>query len=103
MLVGELETRVIELRHLDDVIGGGDLFPVVSKELSEVHGVVQSANYTERIRRRLFTVVGSSPSLPDGLPVMRGCTPRLNVSILMGSLLRGMRMTARSRPNFCLH
>lgn len=24
MLLGELETRVIELRHLDDVIGGGD-------------------------------------------------------------------------------
>jgi transcriptional regulator with XRE-family HTH domain len=28
MLADKLEARVIELRHLDDVIGGGDLFPV---------------------------------------------------------------------------
>lgn len=31
MLAAKLETRVIELRHLDDVMGGDDLFPVVSK------------------------------------------------------------------------
>ena len=30
-LANNLEVRVIELRHLDDVIGGGDFFPVVSK------------------------------------------------------------------------
>jgi hypothetical protein len=38
MLAGALETRVVELRHLDDTVGGGDLFPVVSKELSEPAG-----------------------------------------------------------------
>ncbi|MGH3696536.1 MAG: helix-turn-helix domain-containing protein [Pseudonocardiaceae bacterium] len=58
-----LETRVIELRHLDDVIGGGDLFPVVRKELSEVQGAVQSASYTEEIGRRLLTVVGELAQL----------------------------------------
>jgi transcriptional regulator with XRE-family HTH domain len=62
-LAGELETRVIELRHLDDMIGGGDLFPVVSKELSEVRGVVQSASYTEMIGQRLLTVVGELAQL----------------------------------------
>jgi len=63
MLADELETRVIELRHLDDTIGGGDLFPVVSKELSDVRGVVQSASYTEMIGRRLLTVVGELAQL----------------------------------------
>jgi transcriptional regulator with XRE-family HTH domain len=63
MLADRLEARVIELRHLDDVIGGGDLFPVVSKELSEVKGVVQSASYTDRIGRRLLTVVGELAQL----------------------------------------
>lgn len=63
LLADELETRVIELRHLDDVIGGGDLFPVVSKELSEVHGVVQSASYTDEVGRRLLTVTGELAQL----------------------------------------
>jgi len=58
-----LENRVIELRHLDDLIGGGDLFPVVSKELSEVGRVVQSASYTDRIGQRLLTVVGEFAQL----------------------------------------
>jgi transcriptional regulator with XRE-family HTH domain len=62
-LVDRLETRVIELRHLDDVIGGGDLFPAVRKELSEVHGVVQSASYSDSIGSRLLTVVGELAQL----------------------------------------
>ncbi|MGH3697160.1 MAG: helix-turn-helix domain-containing protein [Pseudonocardiaceae bacterium] len=62
-LANNLETRVIKLRHLDDVIGGGDLFPVVHKELSEAQGIVQSASYTEEIGRRLLTVVGELAQL----------------------------------------
>jgi hypothetical protein len=63
ILVDRLEARVIELRHLDDIIGGGDLFPVASKELAEVQGVVQSASYTDGIGRRLLTVVGELAQL----------------------------------------
>jgi transcriptional regulator with XRE-family HTH domain len=63
MLADKLEDRVIKLRHLDDVIGGGDLFPVVSKELSEVQRVVMYASYTEKIGRRLLTVVGELAQL----------------------------------------
>ncbi|MGH4013899.1 MAG: transcriptional regulator [Pseudonocardiaceae bacterium] len=62
-LADELEKRVVELRHLDDVIGGGDLFPVVSRELSEVHELVQSARYTESVGRRLLTVAGELAQL----------------------------------------
>lgn len=53
-LAEKLESRVIELRHL---------FPVVSKELSEVQGAVRSASYTEKIGRRLLTVVGELAQL----------------------------------------
>lgn len=62
-LARRLESRVIELRHLDDVISSDDLFPVVRKELSEVHEVVQSASYTEKIGRRLLTVAAEFAQL----------------------------------------
>ncbi|HET9256368.1 MAG TPA: hypothetical protein VFO16_14375 [Pseudonocardiaceae bacterium] len=39
LFADKLESRVIELRHLDDVIGGGDPFPIV-KELTEAQGAV---------------------------------------------------------------
>jgi transcriptional regulator with XRE-family HTH domain len=63
ILADELENRVIRLRHLDDLISGGDLFPVVNKELSEVQKVVQSATYADRIGQRLLTVVGEFAQL----------------------------------------
>ncbi|MGH3932352.1 MAG: helix-turn-helix domain-containing protein [Pseudonocardiaceae bacterium] len=62
-LASRLEGRVIELRHLDDVLGGGDLFPLVSKELSEVTRVVEAAGYTEGTGRRLLTVLGELAQL----------------------------------------
>jgi hypothetical protein len=37
--------------------------PVVSKELSEVRKVVQSASYADRIGKRLLTVVGELAQL----------------------------------------
>lgn len=62
-LASRLENRVIALRHLDDVLGGGDLFPVVSKELVEVERIVGAASYTEGTGRRLLTVVGELAQL----------------------------------------
>lgn len=62
-LACQLEVRVIELRHLDDVVGSRDLFPAVRDELSEVGDLVQSAGYTEPIGRRLRTVVGELAQL----------------------------------------
>jgi transcriptional regulator with XRE-family HTH domain len=62
-LVGDLEDRVIKLRHLDDFLGSEDLFPVVHKELSEVHDVVQSASYTSKTGQRLLAVVGELSQL----------------------------------------
>lgn len=62
-LAGELENRVIELRHLDDVVGSDELLPVVGKELAEVRGVLRSAVCTEKTRRRLLTVVAELAQL----------------------------------------
>ncbi len=62
-LASDLERRVVELRHLDDVIGGGDLFPLVRKELSEVQTIVNEASYSEQTGRRLLTVVGELAQL----------------------------------------
>lgn len=62
-LVDDLENRVIELRHLDDIIASADLLPVVHKELLQVQDVVQSASYTAQTGKRLLTVLGELSQL----------------------------------------
>ncbi|MEA5367193.1 helix-turn-helix transcriptional regulator [Amycolatopsis sp., V23-08] len=62
-LVHRLESRVIELRHLDDTVGGGDLSPLVQRELSDVAEVVNDGSYTELVGRRLRVVVGELAQL----------------------------------------
>lgn len=62
-LADRLETRVIELRHLDDVLGGNDLSPLVSRELASVRSVVNEASYTAATGRRLLTVLGELSQL----------------------------------------
>ncbi|MGH3912567.1 MAG: helix-turn-helix domain-containing protein [Pseudonocardiaceae bacterium] len=62
-LASELEKRVIELRHLDDLMSSDDLFPVVREELSEAQEVIQSASYTEKTGRRLLTVAAELAQL----------------------------------------
>jgi transcriptional regulator with XRE-family HTH domain len=62
-LAADLERRVIELRHLDDVIGGTDLLPLARKELADAQAVVQEASYSDETGRRLLTVVGELAQL----------------------------------------
>lgn len=57
-LAGQLEQRVIELRHLDDTVGGRDLAPLVEQEMGTVADLVDGAVYTERVGKRLLTVLG---------------------------------------------
>lgn len=63
MLAAQLEARVIQLRHLDDTLGGGDLYPVVEKELAELEQAVNGASYSEKTGRRLFSVVAELAQL----------------------------------------
>lgn len=62
-MADELERRVIELRHLDDIVGGGDLFPAVTAELVKAQDVVQRCSYSEITGRRLLTTVGELAQL----------------------------------------
>lgn len=62
-LVDELERRVVELRLLDDTVGGGDLVPLVRRELADTTEVVKCASYAEPIGRRLRVVVGELAQL----------------------------------------
>jgi transcriptional regulator with XRE-family HTH domain len=62
-LVDELERRVIELRLLDDTVGGGDLIPLVRRELADTAEVVKCGSYAEPIGRRLRIVVGELAQL----------------------------------------
>lgn len=62
-LAGELEARVIELRLLDDTVGGGDLIPLVRRELANTAEIVKHGSYTEPVGRRLRVVVGELAQL----------------------------------------
>lgn len=62
-LAATLETRVVELRHLDDVVSSHDLLPAVSKELDEARSLVRSSTYSDRTRKRLYTAVGELAQL----------------------------------------
>lgn len=62
-LAAELEQRVIDLRHLDDVMGGRDLAPLVRRELADAQRVVNESSYSEPTGRRLLTVVGELAQL----------------------------------------
>ena len=62
-LAAELEERVVKLRHLDDVIGGGDLIPLVRRELADAERVVKESSYSASTGRRLLTAVGELAQL----------------------------------------
>lgn len=62
-LADELQSRVVALRHLDDVVGSGDLLPVVRRELASARGLVASASYDEPTGQRLLTLVGELAQL----------------------------------------
>lgn len=101
MLAEALENRVIELRHLDDLLGGGDLFPVVAKELSEVRKVTQSASYTENVGRRLLTVLGELAQLAGWVASDAGRYAQAQRIYLEGCPPRGLWLTVRSLLSCC--
>lgn len=62
-LADELEQRVVALRHLDDVVSGGDLYPAVQQELAEAWQLLETASYSTDTARRLLTVTGELSQL----------------------------------------
>jgi transcriptional regulator with XRE-family HTH domain len=57
-LAATVATRVVELRHLDDELGGDDLAPVVIRELRDTETLIRNAAYTEAVGRSLLTSQG---------------------------------------------
>jgi transcriptional regulator with XRE-family HTH domain len=62
-LVSELERRVVELRYLDDIVGGNDLSPIVSAELAAARDVIKRCSYSETIGQHLLVAVGELAQL----------------------------------------
>ncbi|RZS36808.1 helix-turn-helix protein [Herbihabitans rhizosphaerae] len=62
-LVATLERRVVELRRLDDELGGRDLYPLVRNELSDAEALAREASYADATGRRLLAVVGQLSQL----------------------------------------
>ncbi|RCW43322.1 hypothetical protein DFQ14_107212 [Halopolyspora algeriensis] len=62
-LAAELESRVVELRHLDDTVSSAELSPIIGKELMEAESLVRCASFTEAVGKRLFTAVGELSQL----------------------------------------
>ena len=62
-LAANVEARVIDLRHLDDHVGGQDLAPVVARELRDTEQLVREAAYSDAVGRRLLTAVGELAQL----------------------------------------
>ncbi|WP_199199039.1 transcriptional regulator [Amycolatopsis sp. CA-128772] len=83
-LAEELERRVIELRHLDDTVGGGELQPLVDRELAETADVASDGSYTEQVGRRLRVVVGELAQLAGRVASDAGAYVRAERTYLDG-------------------
>lgn len=62
-LAEEMERRVVELRRLDDAVGGTTLHPVVRCDLDAARMVVREGSHSARVRGRLLRVVAELSQL----------------------------------------
>ncbi|MCX0271575.1 helix-turn-helix domain-containing protein [Nocardia zapadnayensis] len=62
-LADEMERRVVELRRLDDVVGGTALHSLVRSDLDAARMVVREGSHAPPVRRRLQRVVGELSQL----------------------------------------
>lgn len=62
-LADEMERRVVELRRLDDMVGGATLHPMVRCDLDAARAVVRDGAHNAQVRRRLLRVVGELSQL----------------------------------------
>lgn len=62
-LIGTLQARVVDLRHLDDTVGSTDLLPAIVAELEFAEHLAREASFSDQVGRRLLTVVGELSQL----------------------------------------
>lgn len=56
-LVKKIERRVIQIRRMDDFVGGRDLLPLVNREVIITGNLLRNAAYSEKIGKRLFSAI----------------------------------------------
>jgi tetratricopeptide (TPR) repeat protein len=66
-VVDDLERVAAAQRRLNDALGGGTVFRAVREELRLVTGMLDNANYTEKIGRRLYAVAAEFARLAGWL------------------------------------
>jgi tetratricopeptide (TPR) repeat protein len=57
-LTRRVERRVEQLRHMDDFVGGDDLYELVAKELRSTISILKEAGYSESVGNRFLTATG---------------------------------------------
>jgi tetratricopeptide (TPR) repeat protein len=57
-LTRRVERRVEQLRHMDDFVGGNDLYGLVAKELRSTISILKEAGYSESLGKRFLTATG---------------------------------------------
>jgi len=57
-LTRKVERRIEQLRHMDDFVGGIDLYELVAKELRSTVSILKEAGYTESVGKRFLTATG---------------------------------------------
>lgn len=83
-LIGTLEDRVVELRHLDRLVGGRDLLHIVQREFEEVQMLAKEASFVEVNGRRLLVVVGELAQLAGWVASDAGRYPEAQATYLTG-------------------
>ncbi|MBO0853687.1 MAG: helix-turn-helix transcriptional regulator [Nocardia sp.] len=83
-LVAEMERRVVELRRLDDVVGGTNLHPIVRCDLEAARAVVNEGQHAPDVRRRLLRVVGELSQLGGWVYADAGRYPQAQQVYLAG-------------------
>jgi transcriptional regulator with XRE-family HTH domain len=57
-LAARIQARVVELRHLDDELSGGDLAPLVLREYAATSRLIDRSSYQAEVGRSLLTSLG---------------------------------------------
>jgi hypothetical protein len=94
-LADAVETRVVELRHLDDTIGSAGLLPAVMQDLTELESLVRNGSYSESTGRRLLTATGELSQLAGWVASDAGYLADAQKMYLSGA---SAAQTARNDP-----
>lgn len=95
-LIMSLEARLDHLRHLDDVLGGTELYPLASAEFTLMSRLADSADIDSRLGRRLLSALAEAARICGWLNFdagRHGSAQSFYVTALRASATAGDRAT----------